>query len=143
MHCTFAAATHEPAARLAAELAAIAPAGLNRVFYGDNGSTSVEVALKIAFQYWQQNGQPKRRRFLALPGAYHGDTLGAMSVGSVDEFSALFRPLLFEVERPREPLAQDWAPVFASLRALLAERGDQVAAVIVEPIVQGAAGMRM
>jgi adenosylmethionine-8-amino-7-oxononanoate aminotransferase len=143
MHCTFAAATHEPAARLAEELAAIAPAGLNRVFYSDNGSTSVEVALKIAFQYWQQNGQPKRRRFLALPGAYHGDTLGAMSVGSVDEFSALFRPLLFEVERPREPLAQYWAPVFASLRAILTEHGDQVAAVIVEPIVQGAAGMRM
>jgi len=81
MHCTFAAATHEPAARLAAELIEVAPSGLDRVFYSDNGSTAVEVALKIAFQYWQQNGQPGRRRFVALPGAYHGDTIGAMSAG--------------------------------------------------------------
>ena len=69
MHCTLAAATHEPASRLAAELVEVAPAGLHRVFYSDNGSTAVEVALKIAFQYWQQNGRPERNRFLALPGA--------------------------------------------------------------------------
>lgn len=143
MHCTFAAATHEPAARLAAELVAVAPAGLDRVFYSDNGSTSVEIALKIAFQYWQQNGAAERQRFLALPGGYHGDTLGAMSVGSVDEFSALFRPLLFDVGRPADPVDHDWKPVFDALRATLAEQGDRVAAVIVEPIVQGAAGMRM
>jgi adenosylmethionine-8-amino-7-oxononanoate aminotransferase len=143
MHCTFAAATHEPAARLAAELVAVAPAGLDRVFYSDNGSTSVEIALKIAFQYWQQNGAAERQRFLALPGGYHGDTLGAMSAGSVDEFSALFRPLLFDVGRPADPVEHDWEPVFDALFATLAEHGDRVAAVIVEPIVQGAAGMRM
>ncbi len=143
MHCTFAAATHEPAARLAAELIEAAPAGLNRVFYSDNGSTAVEVALKIAFQYWQQDGQPGRQRFLALPGAYHGDTLGAMSAGAVDEFSAVFRPLLFDVARPAEPAGDDWTPVFDALFHSLDEAGDGVAAVIVEPIVQGAAGMRM
>jgi adenosylmethionine-8-amino-7-oxononanoate aminotransferase len=143
MHCTFAAATHEPAARLAAELIEVAPPGLDRVFYSDNGSTAVEVALKIAFQYWQQNGQPGRKRFLALPGAYHGDTLGAMSAGAVDEFSSVFRPLLFDVSRPAEPVDHDWAPVFDALFAELSEEGDRIAAVIVEPIVQGAAGMRM
>jgi len=143
MHCTLAAATHEPAARLAAELVEVAPTGLNRVFYSDNGSTAVEVAMKIAFQYWQQNRRPKRQRFLALPGAYHGDTLGAMSVGAVDEFGKLFRPLLFEVQRPPDPIDRSWESVFEQLLTLLRHGADQVAAVIVEPIVQGAAGMRM
>jgi adenosylmethionine-8-amino-7-oxononanoate aminotransferase len=143
MHCTLAAATHEPAARLAAELVDIAPDGLTRVFYGDNGSTSVEVALKIAFQYWQQNGRPERKRFLALPGAYHGDTLGAMSVGDVDDFTGVFRPLLFDVQRPADAVDHRWEPVFENLFALLRKDADQIAGVIVEPIVQGAAGMRM
>ena len=143
MHCTLAAATHEPASRLAAELAAIAPEGLDRVFYSDNGSTAVEVALKMAFQYWQQNGRPERTRFLALPGAYHGDTLGAMSAGAVDEFSGVFRPLLFEVGRPSDAIEQHWEPVFDELFALLRQDADRIAAVIVEPLVQGAAGMRM
>jgi adenosylmethionine-8-amino-7-oxononanoate aminotransferase len=143
MHCTFAAATHEPAARLAAELVEVAPDGLSRVFYSDNGSTAVEVALKIAFQYWQQNGEPKRTGFLALPGAYHGDTLGVMSAGAVDEFNAVFRPLMFDVGRPPEPVEHNWERVFATLSSELADRGDEIAAVVVEPIVQGAAGMRM
>jgi adenosylmethionine-8-amino-7-oxononanoate aminotransferase len=143
MHCTLAAATHEPAVRLAAELVDIAPDGLTRVFYGDNGSTSVEVALKIAFQYWQQNGRPERKRFLALPGAYHGDTLGAMSVGDVDDFTGVFRPLLFDVQRPADAVDHRWEPVFENLFALLRKDADQIAGVIVEPIVQGAAGMRM
>lgn len=143
MHCTLAAATHEPASRLAAELVEVAPVGLTRVFYSDDGSTAVEVALKIAFQYWQQNGRPERRRFLALPGAYHGDTLGTMSAGAVNEFSGIFRPLLFDVKRPPDPVDNDWAPVFEQLLSLLRQGADQIAAVIVEPIVQGAAGMRM
>ena len=143
MHCTFAAATHEPAARLAAELAELAPEGLERVFYSDNGSTAVEVALKIAFQYWQQNGHPERARFLSLPGAYHGDTLGVMSAGAVDEFSAVFRPLMFDVARPPEPIDHAWEPVFDALFKQLRDDGDRIAAVIVEPLVQGAAGMRM
>jgi len=143
MHCTLAAATHEPASRLAAELVGVAPDGLNRVFYSDDGSTSVEVALKIAFQYWQQNGRPARQRFLALPGAYHGDTLGTMSVGDVDEFTGVFRSLFFDVRRPPDAVDHQWEPVFENLFTLLRESADQVAAVIVEPIVQGAAGMRM
>lgn len=143
MHCTLAAATHEPAALLAAELAEIAPDGLDRVFYSDNGSTSVEVALKMAFQYWQQNGRPARTRFLALPGAYHGDTLGAMSAGAVDAFSSVFRPLMFEVHRPPEVPERSWGAIFEELFALVRRDSDQIAAVIVEPLVQGAAGMRM
>ena len=143
MHCTLAAATHEPASRLAAELVGVAPDGLNRVFYSDNGSTAVEVALKIAFQYWQQNGRPERTRFLALPGAYHGDTLGAMSAGDVDEFTGVFRPLLFDVQRPPDAVDHQWEPVFERLLALLREDADRIAGVIVEPMVQGAAGMRM
>ena len=143
MHCTLAAATHEPAARLAAELVRVAPEGLHRVFYSDNGSTAVEVALKIAFQYWQQNGRPERNRFLALPGAYHGDTLGAMSAGAVAEFGEIFRPLLFEVGRPEDLVEHRWEPVFDRLFAMIRRDADRLAAVIVEPIVQGAAGMRM
>jgi adenosylmethionine-8-amino-7-oxononanoate aminotransferase len=143
MHATLAAATHEPAARLAAEIVEIAPDGLDRVFYSDNGSTAVEVALKIAFQYWQQNGRPARKRFLALPGGYHGDTLGAMSAGDVDEFTDVFRPLLMDVQRPSDVLGDDWEPVFGQLFALLSDNADEIAGVIVEPMVQGAAGMRM
>ncbi len=143
MHVTFGGATHEPAVRLATELVAIAPQGLERVFFSDNGSTAVEVALKIAFQYWQQNGRTERDLFLTLPGGYHGDTLGAMSVGAVDEFSGVFRPLLFEAARPSEPIEHDWEPVFDSLLARLRKESDRIAAVVVEPIVQGAAGMRM
>lgn len=143
MHCTLAAATHEPAARLAAELIEVAPAGLSRVFYSDNGSTAVEVALKIAFQYWQQNGAPCRSRFLALPGAYHGDTLGVMSASAVDDFTRVFTPLLFDVWRPPDAIEHAWEPVFDALYAELRERGNEIAAVVVEPLVQGAAGMRM
>jgi adenosylmethionine-8-amino-7-oxononanoate aminotransferase len=143
MHCTLAAATHEPAVRLAAELIDAAPPGLSRVFYSDNGSTSVEVALKVAFQYWQQNGEPRRNRFLALPGAYHGDTLGVMSAGAVDAFTRVFSPLLFDVWRPPDAVDHVWEPVFDALRRELRAHGDEVAGVIVEPIVQGAAGMRM
>ena len=143
MHCTLAAATHEPASRLAAELAREAPEGLTRVFYSDNGSTAVEVALKIAFQYWQQNGRPTRKRFLALPGGYHGDTLGAMSVGDVDEFTGVFRPLLLDVQRPPDAVDHHWEPVFERLFALLRDSVDEIAGVIVEPMVQGAAGMRI
>jgi adenosylmethionine-8-amino-7-oxononanoate aminotransferase len=143
MHCSFAGATHEPACRLAEELVHVAPRGLSRVFFSDDGSTSVEVALKIAFQYWQQNGRPRRTRFLALPGAYHGDTLGAMSVSAVDEFTRVFRPLLFEVQRPADPVDGRWEPVFDHLIEMIRRGSEDVAAVIVEPVVQGAAGMRM
>ncbi len=143
-HCSLAGITHEPAARLAEELIATAPEGLERVFYSDNGSTAVEVAVKMAFQYWQQNGRPSRTRFIALPGAYHGDTIGAMSFSAVDEFSAIFAPLLADTWRPPvDPAEEGFEAVFEAIFAELRARPDDYAGVIVEPLVQGCAGMRM
>lgn len=118
----FADFTHEPAVELGERLAAMS--GLERVFYSDNGSTAVEAALKMAVQYWRNLGEP-RTRFLALPGAYHGDTVGAMSVSGVELFRETFSSLLFRVDRYEGEVPGD------------------VAAVIVEPIVQGVAGMRI
>ncbi|MEM1414954.1 MAG: adenosylmethionine--8-amino-7-oxononanoate transaminase [Myxococcota bacterium] len=145
-HVALAGTTHEPAARLAEELVAVAPRGdrtLSRVFYGDNGSTAVEIALKMAFQYWQQNGAPARRRFLSLPGAYHGDTVGAMSVGALDELGGVFAPLLFgKNDRPELREAHEWEAAVTRLEAELDAEGASVAGLIVEPLVQGAAGMR-
>lgn len=143
-HCALAGATHEPAARLAEELVALAPPGMARVFFSDNGSTSVEVAAKLAFQYWHQNGRPERKRFLVLPGGYHGDTIGAMSLSAVDAFNAIFRPLFFDAVRPPDEVASaGFEAVFAWMAGELANHGDTIAAVVVEPLVQGAAGMRM
>ena len=148
-HCAMAGIAHAPAVELAAKLVEHAPkaegdARLERVFFVDNGSTAVEVALKLAFQYWHQNGRPERRRFLALPGGYHGDTIGAMSVGALDEVGAVFAPLLFATNDAK-PIVDPagWAPVFDALIAQLQREGDAIAGVVVEPIVQGASGMRM
>ncbi len=134
-HVLFAGATHEPAVRLAERLCEIAPAGLTRVFYSDDGSTAVEVALKMAYQRWVQRGEPDRRVFVALNGAYHGDTFGSMAVSDPDPFFAAYTPLLFEVRR--------CAPNPEALAALLDELGERAAGLIVEPMVQGAAGMCM
>lgn len=144
MHCSLAGITHESAAALAEELSAIAPPGLTRAFFSDDGSTAVEVAIKIAFQYWQQNGRPSRRRFVSLGGAFHGDTVGAMSVGGIAEFRGAFGPLLFDAVRPADP-ADDagWERAIATIEDTLARSPDEIAAVVVEPIVQGASGMRM
>ncbi|MBI4797029.1 MAG: aminotransferase class III-fold pyridoxal phosphate-dependent enzyme, partial [Deltaproteobacteria bacterium] len=95
-HSTLLGIAHPPAIVLARRLAEIAPPGLNKVFYSDSGSTAVEVALKMAFQYWQLRGSPQKQRFLKLSQAYHGDTLGAVSVGGIALFHDIFRPLLFE-----------------------------------------------
>ncbi|HZL99993.1 MAG TPA: adenosylmethionine--8-amino-7-oxononanoate transaminase [Planctomycetota bacterium] len=134
-HVLFAGATHEPAVALAEELVAAAPPGLTRVFYSDDGSTAVEVALKIAYQSWVQAGQPQRTSFVALQGGYHGDTFGAMAVGDPQPFFAAYRPLLFAVRRAEVALP--------AVRAALAELGPRAAGVIVEPLVQGAGGMAM
>ncbi len=134
------------AAALAAELVAVAPAGLTRVHFSDDGSTAVEAALKIAFQFWQQNGRPARQRFLTLAGAYHGDTLGAASVAGLGGFFDTFAPLLFEVVHapaPGQDDAHGWAEVTDQLERLIHERAGELAGVIVEPMVQGAAGMRL
>lgn len=152
-HSTLLGLTHPPAVELARELAMRAPAGLTRVFFSDDGATAVEVALKMAFQYWRQRPRPEpaRTRFVALTGAYHGDTLGDVSVGGVDRFHAMFAPLLFPTVRVpsphcyRCPLGLDRQSCAMDCldevdRALSACRGE-VAAVVVEPLVQGAAGM--
>ena len=146
-HVLFAGCTHEGAAEVAKRLVEITPAGLTRVFYSDNGSTAVEVALKMAFQYWQNQDQPQRNRFLAFEGAYHGDTVGAMSAGDPGEFGEPFRPLFFPVERISAPRvdggAEEYQNAVERLDKLLESHGDELAAVIIEPMVQGAGGMRM
>jgi adenosylmethionine---8-amino-7-oxononanoate aminotransferase len=135
-HTTMLGLTHPGATELASRLVAIAPPGLSRVFYSDSGSTAAEVALKIAFQYQQQRGGDHSRRtsFVRLREAYHGDTIGSVSVGGIDLFHSTYRPLLFETHAAEPGDAADLERVLASHR-------DEVAAVIVEPLVQGAAGI--
>ena len=134
-HVLFAGATHEPAVALAEALARVTPEGLTRTFFSDDGSTSVEVALKIALQAHAQRDEPGRRVFVALEGGYHGDTFGAMSVGDPDPFFMPFAPFLFEVER---------VPATAeAIVAALDELGERAAGVILEPRLQGAAGMQL
>jgi adenosylmethionine---8-amino-7-oxononanoate aminotransferase len=135
-HSTMLGLSHEPAIELAERLVAIAPPGLTRVFYSDSGSTAVEVALKLAFQWWAQRGEPQRTGFICLENAYHGDTLGAVSVGGIGLFHSVYHPLLFETRQARSGDAED-------LDELLERHRGTIAAVIVEPLVQGAAGMLM
>lgn len=143
-HVAAGGVTHANVALLAEELAAVAPAGLTRTHFSDDGSTAVEVAVKIAFQYWQQNGRPRRHRFVCLAGAYHGDTLGAASLASIEEFAGVFGPLLFEVVRAPDPSEPGgWDRVVDQVDRTLRARADEIAAVIVEPLIQGASGMRM
>src|SRR5829696_5457972 len=135
-HSTMLGLSHGGAAELAARLVEIAPPGLSRVFYSDSGSTATEIALKMAFQYQQQRGGQHTRRtsFVHLRHAYHGDTIGSVSVGGIDLFHAAYRPLLFDghAASPGDP---------ADLERILSTHEEEVAAVIVEPLVQGAAGM--
>jgi adenosylmethionine---8-amino-7-oxononanoate aminotransferase len=137
-HSTMLGLSHPLAIRLARRLVDIAPTGLTRVFYSDSGSTATEIALKMAFQYWQQRGgeDARRTRFVSLRDAYHGDTIGAVSVGGIDVFHGTYRPLLFESLTAEPGDAADLARV-------LEQHDGEVAAVIVEPLVQGAAGMRV
>jgi adenosylmethionine---8-amino-7-oxononanoate aminotransferase len=142
-HVLFAGCTHEPAVQIAetlVEMAAPLAAGSNskaltRVFFSDNGSTAVEVALKAAYQSWLRRGEAQRTVFIALKESYHGDTFGAMAVGEPEPFFAEFKPFLFEVERV--------LPNSASLEAALKKHGNKVAGFILEPLVQGAGGMLM
>lgn len=147
-HSTYLGLAHEPGARLAERLARIAPRGLTRVFYSDSGSAAVEVALKMALQYWRQNGAPRRTRFVALRNAYHGDTIGAVSVGGIELFHSRFGPLLFPAYRApaphpyRCPRAGDCvAHCLETIERIARRHRDRIAAVIVEPRVQAAAGI--
>jgi adenosylmethionine-8-amino-7-oxononanoate aminotransferase len=130
-HVMFAGCTHPPAVDLAERLIALLPNGLTRVFYSDNGSTAVEVAVKMAVQYWINQGETRRTGIVALHDAYHGDTVGAMSVSEDSIFTRAFTSLLFPVTRAHG----------ADLEKTLGALGDTVAAVIVEPMLQGAGGM--
>jgi adenosylmethionine-8-amino-7-oxononanoate aminotransferase len=136
----FAEYTHEPAERVAATLIALASAGLEHVFFSDSGSTSVEVALKMALGYWHHGGEP-RHRIVVMEHSYHGDTIGTMSIGSRGPFTDPYQPLLFDVKSIPFPLAGREGATLDALEALC-RRGD-VAAFIVEPLVLGAGGMRM
>jgi adenosylmethionine-8-amino-7-oxononanoate aminotransferase len=134
----FAGFTHEPAERLARQLVAMTPPGLDYVFFSDSGSTSVEVALKMALGFWRNRGE-RRSRILALEGAYHGDTIGGMSVGARGVFNASYEPLLFEVERIPFPAAGREQATLDAIAAACRNTG--VAALIVEPLILGAGGM--
>src|SRR3954465_528029 len=151
-HSTLRGLPPPTAAELARRLVERAPEGLTRVFFSDDGATAVEVALKMAFQYWRQKDdpQPRRTRFLALDGAYHGDTIGDVSIGGVDRFHAMFAPLLFPALRAPIPhcyrcplgLARPDCGMACldEVDRLLDAHPGEVAAVVVEPLVQGAAG---
>ncbi len=152
-HVTNLGASNPTTIRLAKRLVDLAPPGLNHVFFSDDGATAVEVALKMAFQYWRQRADPRPEKtcYMALGDAYHGDTLGAVSVGGVARFHELFRPLLFECLRVPAPdsyrlppgVSEDrlLAHSLAELEKLLAENHERIAALVIEPLVQAAAGI--
>ena len=152
-HAIFAGFTHPPAVTLAEELVRIAPPGLNRCFFADNGSAAIEVAIKMSFHFWRNSGQTKKTRFVTLSNSYHGETLGALAVGNVDLFKSIYQPLLMDVITVPSPdsfareagvsEAQHAERMFASMEATLAQQAGEIAAVIVEPLVQCAGGMRM
>ncbi len=152
-HSTLLGLSNVPAIRLARRLVELAPPGLNHVFYSDDGATAVEVALKMAFQYWRQcpSPRPEKTRYLALTRAYHGDTLGDVSIGDIDRFHGLFRPLLFPIVRAPSPycyrcplgLERSSCKIDCAeeLEDLIGRHAETLAAVAIEPLVQGAAGM--
>ena len=145
-HVAMAGIAHEPGARLGEELCAAAPAGLEHVFYSDDGSTAVEVALKLAVQFWHNAGASGRTRFVALDGAFHGDTLGATGLGGVEVFRRPFGGVVLDcVHAPlpgQTPDDERYAQAFAAIRTLIEKEAHTLAAVVLEPVVQGAAGMR-
>jgi adenosylmethionine-8-amino-7-oxononanoate aminotransferase len=152
-HSTLLGPTHPGAIELAARLCRIAPEGLTRVFFSDSGSTAVEIALKIAFQYWKQkeDPKPKKEKFLAFTLAYHGDTVGSVSVGGIDLFHEVYRPLLFDTYRApcaycyRCPLKKTFPDCgiacLDEVARILRDHREEIAAVVIEPKVHGASGM--
>lgn len=152
-HVIFAGFSHEPAIELGEKLSALTPAGLTRLFFGDNGSSAIEIALKMSFHFWLNHGQPEKKRFVALQNGYHGETLGALAVGDVALFKTTYGPLLMDaIMAPspdcyfREP-GESWEAYsrrqFAGMEAILAAQHHEIAGVILEPLVQCATGMRM
>jgi len=152
-HVILAGFSHQPVIELSERLVALTPAGLDRVFYADNGSSCIEVALKMSYHYWRNVGQPDKRRFVTLTNSYHGETVAAMSVGDVALFTETYQGLLLDTLKVPSPdcyLRPDgmgWEEhsrqMFVHMERTLAEHHQSVAAVIVEPLIQGATGMRM
>jgi adenosylmethionine---8-amino-7-oxononanoate aminotransferase len=147
-HTTLLGLASVPSIELASALVRVAPKGLTRVFYSDSGSTAVEVALKMAYQYWRQRGRPEKARFVALQEAYHGDTVGSVSVGGMELFHGTFRGLLFAAERIPTPYAYRYTgegdcgeACLKAAERLFEEKGKTLAALVIEPLIQGAAGM--
>ena len=139
----FAGVTHEPAENLAVALIALTPDELTRVFFSDSGSTAVEVALKMAFGYWHHLGDTKRNRITVMEHGYHGDTVGAMSVGARGTFNRPYEALLFEVDTVPFPQKGGGQATFDALERTFKERAGKIAAFLVEPLVLGAGGMLM
>lgn len=152
-HVIFANFSHEPAIDLAEEIVRLAPEGLSKVFFADNGSAAVEAALKMSFHYHQQTGRTRRTKFAAITDAYHGETLGALSVGDLDLYSRIYKPLLLDTLKAPGPdcfrcpfgKTRDAcdAPCFDALERLVADHARELCAVIIEPLVQCAAGMKI
>lgn len=152
-HVILAGFTHEPIVELSERLVALAPPGLTRCFYGDNGSAATEIALKMSLHFWRNTGKPEKTRFICLENGYHGETLGSLSVTDIPLFSATYAPLLKEHLRAPSPDCsrredgESWENFsrrqFAAMEALLEKNHREVCAVILEPLVQGAAGMKM
>jgi adenosylmethionine---8-amino-7-oxononanoate aminotransferase len=152
-HSTLLGLANAPAIELAAKLARIAPGNLNKVFYSDSGSTAVEIALKIAFQYWRQrvNPRPQKTKFLHVRESYHGDTIGSVSVGGIDLFHQLYRPLLFDAHRTPAPhcfrcplnvkFPECGVACADEIETILRTHADEIAAFVMEPVMMGAAGM--
>ena len=143
-HTALAGIAHAGAAKLAEALCAVAPPGLEHVFYSDDGSTAVEVAMKLALQYWAQNGRPSRGRFVALEGAFHGETLGVTALGGVEVFRRPFAGVLLDcihVPSPADGAAYEQA--FEALERAFGQAADEIAALVLEPVLQGASGMRI
>lgn len=152
-HVIFANFSHEPAIELSEAILDIAPKGLEKICFGDNGSSAIEIAIKLSFQYHQQSGKPNKTRFIALTNAYHGETLGALSLGGVDLYNQIYKPLLLDVIRAngpncyRCPYGQTRqtcsAQCFDHMQNIVEEKHDEISAVVIEPMVQCASGMNM
>jgi len=148
-HSTLLGLANVPSILLAKKLVEITPEGLNHVFYSDDGSTAMEVALKMAYQYWQLKGEKKRTKFVKLEEAYHGDTIGSVSIGGIDLFHSMFRELMFQTYKIPAPHPYRFPGTpeecknhsLEKLEEVLKEHGDEVAAVVMEPLVQAAAGI--
>ncbi|WP_286229616.1 adenosylmethionine--8-amino-7-oxononanoate transaminase [Neobacillus mesonae] len=152
-HVIFANFTHEPGILLAEKLAALTPEGLTKVFFADNGSSAIEVALKMSFQYHAQKNKSNKKRFLALTDAYHGETLGALSVGGVGLYNEVFQPLLLDTVRAQGPDCfrcpfnerpeSCSTPCISFVEEKLKQHHEEISAIIIEPLIQAAAGMKM